>query len=85
MYGPPQLSSHTNRCCLEIARLSCVFWPQGKWPDSDRCRIRWQERDGGKGFGLMSLKLCIVCAGGRIDGWVGGKGAFLNLCVPFFF
>lgn len=41
---------------------------------------RWWE-----GIWADELKLCIVCAGGRIDGWVGGKGAFLNLCVPFFF
>lgn len=37
------------------------------------------------GIWADELKPCIVCAGGRIDGWVGGKGAFLNLCVPYFF
>lgn len=65
---PNYIHTHTNRCCPEIAGLSCVFCLQRRWLDSDRCWIRRQERDGGKGLALMSC----VCVGGRIDEWVAG-------------
>lgn len=74
----PIIFAHTNRCCLEIVGLSRVLCLQRRWLDPDRCWIRRQERDGGKGLALMSCN-CVWCK--WEDGWDGWVAGCVSKCV----